>query len=366
MKKISYFAAASFFAVMLTGCDKENPNPGLLPEMDDGKAIALKITHFREAVLNQQKSAETFTVEEAIVLLEGSFNYFHGFADIQYSETYTDTVIVNFDYNTDDLITTNELNPFYIYINNSVYDIYTSCEFSGKHIKYIDLELINLNDTNKLKIWICIGNTTNLKGTQVTNSTMSWPNATPFNSQAGQMWDTGGLTTAFDNTVHYLTNNSLSSALNEKLIAPYQNSNTFIYWVENTGYKWDPYLPDITPVYISNPDISAPNDEYSCWEGNHCFFCFAGPWNGGYNPFCNNIMGFIDYKHMNKYYNVCIYAVDFYKPNRKEAIDIEFCTIIADNHNCGYPYREVIGSVKITYASKKYIDQIPRSDPQRQ
>lgn len=180
------------------------------------------------------------------------------------------------------------------------------------------------------------------------------------------MWDSGAGTESFDNSIHYVTSYGVALALNEKLIAPYQNSNTFIYWVENTEYMGEPYLPNLSSVYISNPDIASPNDEYSCIVNDCCFFNFMGGYYGGGDfLFCNNITGWVDYKHMNKYYNACLYVADYYKPNRKEAIDIEFCTIIADDHNCGNPYRIIVGSVKITYASKKYVDQVPRSDPQR-
>jgi hypothetical protein len=305
-----------------------------------------QIINFRSTMLDSRKSATEGEMNfgDAVFLMEAAFNYQYGYITLTYSQSKTDTISIPIDIDETGQIKINELQNLFKSINNSIYDLYQANIYPNKHIKYIDLTL----DSLFLSAIVAIGDQDTKKG--------AWLRAKPFNSQQGATWKTCSYNVGYfgPTCVKYDIYSEVSIALNNVIDLPLEGSNAYIYNIQSTGWVDNITSFNWADFYVSDIDITSPNEESSL------FYFFSGYWQPDieeWNYGVNGSVPTVNYKQMNKYYNVSMLCVEKLRPHdNREPINAKFVSVIMETWDWAGRYRWLDGAINITYASKsKYL-----------
>lgn len=343
--------------VFLHSCEKNEFNEQSEISTENEFALAKSIESFRVGIVNpnSRKSSEMITLDSAIIIMEASFNYHHGFNSKEFDSIYYDSVIVPVNLKENDLVSQEWIRKTYISLNNDIYDVFNNSNIEKKFIKYVDIAFSDTDRGRYIKTYFTIIRAGSKKSGY-------WSGARPFDKMASSIWSIAGY---HDNINHYvapngtflrLTNTDVSAAINRAINLPYQNNSSFIYRIENTNW----YGPNeaYSEFYQYHANIISPSVE------SECFFFHGAIWDNDlekweYNKWNSNTNStdvyynpFVTYRYMNKYYNVCMYTINKMKPSNKEAIDATFAVTIYDSWDyIGGTYgRWLDGAVNVTYA----------------
>lgn len=345
---------------------------------DDNEKLTNEIISFREEVLNPptKKSAKSIPFENAIVLMEASFNYHHGKSNKNYSQVTYDTVMLPIEFCTNDMLTIDAVRNLYVELNNEIYYKLEACDFDNIVIKFVDLSIGKNENGNVLLAFVAIANDNVLKaGGSVLNSL--WVGATPFTNMY-KTWEVANghnhkryAQDYSDETVdEYFSDTEVAIELTGAIrnLLPYENSSVYIYLVNKDRFDPMPLAENsqVFPVYCeaiyeANTAIAEP-DQYSV-HPNAFFFQHYGRFSTSemewyYLPY-NDKKSATDinyrdpsttYRFMNKYVNLSLVLAKDRAPYGKKAIDVVFKTHIRESPASPQFKRSLSGVIDIYYA----------------
>ncbi len=80
---------------ILNSCKKDTPEKVATQNIsDEDLVIANSIVSFHESVIGNKKSTQTYTIDEAVLLMEGSVNYFYGYGIDEDAEFVVDSTFI--------------------------------------------------------------------------------------------------------------------------------------------------------------------------------------------------------------------------------------------------------------------------------
>ncbi|MBI9066658.1 MAG: hypothetical protein JEZ09_05155 [Salinivirgaceae bacterium] len=308
---------------------------------------------------DHRKSGETILLNDAIDLMEGAFNYYYGFINNNYSKVETQTTTVKVDFSTNSQILISKIQELYIQLNNQIYNTYNSIEFEQKHLKFVDIEFTTVENENFIKLNVGVGQV-------ASNKSITWVNKTPFNDQTDQTWLLSIYPPSNDHYEFYEQSNA-TIAINELVNITHANTDQYVYLVEETDYL-ENHFPYEEIYNSTDIDLAAPNEypgsllfEYGFADANGAWEFYGNMPNGDQINFGYEGI-FVNYKVMNKLYNVCMYTIETYKPYMKEAINSNLTNDCYVYFHEGNYYGWASGKFKVTYASKyrRIFIEVPR------
>ena len=112
-----------------------------------------------------KKSGETMYFDEALFLLEASFNYFHSFISEDFIFTKTDSLFIPVEYNLTTVLSLDKIEQVYKEINNKLYNNFENFEAENKKCVLFDFDLEATPNGNQLVLVQTIGVINTLKST---------------------------------------------------------------------------------------------------------------------------------------------------------------------------------------------------------
>ncbi|WP_462281722.1 hypothetical protein [Salinivirga cyanobacteriivorans] len=328
---------------MFLSCENENFNAleketnHIGPEVEnifDGlsKADAInEIKQFRSCIFNNSKDEVSYSITHSITLMEALYNYDHSFSYGNFTnkmQIATKHKISKHRH----YLTSDEIFHIYRHLNNNIFDQYEKVQLENKKIKVANIELVEKEKNYEIKMTVIVGSFSDKKKLKGIKS-FGWTGATPFNSQSQESWqafnhhpivyggfgeDDSEATNAIENEL--IIENNLSVL---EFYANIQEVNC--YGDSPIGYdSFYEYDPDILgPGYTFNN-----NDEYPAQPSllfpTHIGLRWLGYWSENAIGQISEDYYNIDYKRMNKYYNIISYLIEYAQPSNKEPIEYNF------------------------------------------
>ncbi len=369
MKKTKNIIAVLSLYIVAVSCNESNFEKPIMENIDDTN-ITNRVVEFRQHMTQKSNSDESVIFSEAILLMEGSFNYYYGHPNENFEVEIMDTIKMDIAYNLSDVVNFDDLQDVYVELNNRIFDCYSNCAFESKHVKYVDIDFF-MDEQNRLITFVSIGSIGVQKNTIYLKNDLIWLNATPFNGQQDLTWIMDN-SYAASSGWYYDTEGEVAVAINDGITIPPVEPNSWVWNITNTGWLNQP-VQNLSQYYIENPHIAGPLDEVFCngggMESNFMHLQGAQVWPAGCLTFCGFLpceAPYVGYRHMNKYWNVCMAAITIHKPGTKKPIDAVFAVEVGNSNEGPHLFKGLYGVFKITYARvQKEIIAVPSGDPTR-
>ncbi len=124
---------------------------------DNYKNLDQQIAQFRTSMLDTRKTGTVMELNEAIWMMEASFNYYHGFTGEDYLATKTDTTVMPVAYSGFDDVPSSELSSLFKQVNNAIVASYDNYPAENKRPYIYDLELQGTANGSQLLVITTVG-----------------------------------------------------------------------------------------------------------------------------------------------------------------------------------------------------------------
>ena len=119
---------------------------------------------------DSRKSGEVIELNQAVWMMEATFNYYHGFTGEDYLTMETDTTYVPVNYSGLDNVPVSELQQIYKQVNNAIYYSFVNYQGENKRPYLFDLELQATPTGSQIAVYTTVGSINTQKGAKSINS----------------------------------------------------------------------------------------------------------------------------------------------------------------------------------------------------